>query len=647
MKLYIKMIFIFLSFTMIGSCKKYLDVTPDNVATLNSSFSNANETQAYLFGCYHYLQAMGDVLGNPGFTTSGEVIYPINLPSGTALQGSAQGFTLMQGTQNEQNPIYNYWDGYNYGQRLWEGIRKCNTFLDNVDQPLDLTKDDKKRWVAEAKFLKAYYHYWLIRMYGAIPIADKALPINSTSEEVRQKQQPVDSCFQYVVNLLDEAIPDLPPSIQNGISEAGRITQVTALAVKAEVLATEASPLYNGNPDYASFKNIDGTPLFSQTKDNTKWKAAADACDSAIIAAQRYGAQLYTFVPKSGITHMSDQTKEILTLQGAFNDSWNTEQIWTINNTFGYQIYACPRVNDNAITVYNFFSSFGVPMAETELFYSNHGVPINEDRTFDYAGRHKVVQGDDANMYYVKKGYNTNKGNLNREPRYYADISFDGGVWFGFGNTDDNNPNYINAVNGPAAPLDPLSYNPTGYWPKKLTPYQTTATGGANSTFQSQNYYWPFMRLTGLWLLYAECLNEVNGPGPDVYKWIDKVRERAGLPGVVEAWSKYSNNPNKPLTKDGLRQIIHQERRIELAFEGQAGWDLRRWKELQTVLTSPFQGWNTRSQQRTTASYYNIQNYYQPQFGIADYFFPIQKYDLLTNPNLVQTPYWQGYSQNN
>jgi hypothetical protein len=62
--------------------------------------------------------------------------------------------------------------------------------------------------------------------------------------------------------------------------------------------------------------------------------------------------------------------------------------------------------------------------------------------------------------------------------------------------------------------------------------------------------------------------------------YIDKVRTRAGLKGVVESWTDYSKNPGKIGSKEGLRQIIHQERRLELCFEGQSGWDLRRWKEL-------------------------------------------------------------------
>ena len=633
-------ILIFGVFFAAPSCRKYLDVTPDDVATLNSSFSNGNETLSYLVGnCYSSLQYLADVCRNPGFSASGEVIIPTDLPSNASLPSYGQdaGFNLMRGFQNAQNPLMNYWDGYNQGLNLWQAIRFCNTFLDNVNTPLDVTVDERKRWIAEAKFLKAYYHYWLIRMYGPIPIADVALSVNASSDQVRQKQQSVDSCFNYVVGLLDQAIVDLPPTIQNIITEDGRISGVIAKAVKAEVLATQASPLFNGNPDYAGVKGINGELLFSATSDPAKWQKAATAAKDAIDAATASGAALYSFVAQSGITHMSDSTKQLLTIQGAITDSWNTEQIWTLNPGFGYQIQACPRVTSDATTVYDFYSNFSVPIGETEIFYTNNGVPINEDKTYDYGNRYVVTQGDDANQFYVKKGYATNKANLNREQRYYADVAFDGSIWFGFGNTDDRNPNYINAVNGAASPADPISYNSTGYWPKKLVPYQTSS---ANSTFNQKGYSWPFMRLTGLWLLYAECQNEVNGPTADVYSYIDQVRARAGLQGVVAAWGNYSRNASKPATKDGLRQIIHQERRIELAFEGQAGWDLRRWKELQSVLLNPFLGWNVKNLAKATSAYYNLQVVYQPLFGLKDYLFPIQQYDMLTNPNLVQTPYW-------
>jgi hypothetical protein len=146
------------------------------------------------------------------------------------------------------------------------------------------------------------------------------------------------------------------------------------------------------------------------------------------------------------------------------------------------------------------------------------------------------------------------------------------------------------------------------------------------------------MRLAGLYLLYAEALNEVNGPSPDVYTYINKIRTRAGLQNVQTTWSTYSTNPGKVNTKDGLRQIIHQERRIELCFEAQSGWDLRRWKELQSVLSHPMQGWNIY--ETDAINYYRPRTLITPVFGLRDYLWPIKNDALIVNPNLVQNPYW-------
>jgi len=619
-----------------ASCKKYLDVVPDDIATLSSAFSNANETQAYLFGCYATLQNMADIRGNAGFVTSGEIIYPYPMQDETLLGGSGgnSGFHILNGFQTSANPVLNYWDGYNNGQNLWQAIRRCNTFLDNINTPLDLPAYNKTRWIAEAKFLKAYFHYYLIRMYGPIPIVDKSLPVDATTEQVRVKQQSLDSCFNYVVGLLDSAITGLPATIQNSAAEAGRITSTIAKAVKAEVLATQASPLFNGNPDYVAMKGKDGSSLFPAADPN-KWKKALDATKAALDAATAGGASLYQLKVTGNIVHMSDSTKQLLTLQGAFVDSWNPEQVWTLNPQFGWQYMAAVRVTaDAASNAFAIYSNFSVPIGESELFYTNHGVPITEDKTWNYNDRYSLQDGDSAHFYYIKYKYPCARGNFNREQRYYSSVAFDGSTWFGSAGTDDNNPNFVNAVNGYASPADRLRFNATGYWAKKLVPYQTTF--GQNSV--AQNYSWPFMRLSGLWLLYAECLNEVNGPTTEAYSWIDKVRARAGLPGVVASWSNYSTNANKYATKEGLRQIIHQERRIELAFEGQAGWDLRRWKELQNVLAGPIQGWNVFD--KTINGYYHLINLFQPVFALRNYFWPIQDYDILVNPNLVQTLYW-------
>lgn len=634
MKTIIKLSIVILAGITIGSCKKYLNVTPDNIATIDYAFRNRNEAENYLFTCYSTLQksGMGNVTANPGFTTSGEIIFPYPTPE---LLINPSGFNIPRGTQNVISPALNYWDGENQGTPLFVAIRRCNIFLENIDKPVDLSASEKKRWIAEAKFLKAYYLFWLVRMYGPIPIIRQNLPISSSSEEVRVKREPVDSAFNYIAGLLDEAANDLPDQIENEAAEEGRITRSIALAVKAEVLTTEASPLYNGNSDYASLRNKDGRALFSATADPQKWKRAADACKAAIDACQSAGIKFYTFIPPANITHLSDSIRLTLTLRNTVTSKWNNEIIWGNNSVFPYQYMCVARLNSAAFQNDGIRSQFSVPIGEAELFYTNNGVPIQEDKTWDFADRYSLQKSDSTDKYYIENGYETAKLNFDREARFYADLGFDGGIWFGNGTLNDDNALYVQAkATQPAGLRDASRNNITGYFPKKLVHYQSVFLTN-NTPF---DYYWPMMRLSGLYLLYAEALNEFSGPSSTVYQYIDTVRARAGLKGVVESWKDYSKFPNKPLAKEGLREIIHQERRIELCFEGQAGWDLRRWKELQGVLNGPVQGWDIY--QSDARSYYRPKTIFIPVFGTRDYLWPIKDNDLTIDPNLVQNPGW-------
>ncbi|WP_419788648.1 RagB/SusD family nutrient uptake outer membrane protein [Mucilaginibacter sp. SP1R1] len=619
------------------SCKKYLDVTPDNVGTIDYAFRNRNEAENYLFTCYATLQQFVYTQNNVGFTTSGEVVVPNNVTDYRGLDPT--GFNLIRGQQNTSNVGLNFWDGTNGGQATFKALRRCNTMLENIDKPVDLAPDEKKRWIAEVKFLKAYYHYYLFRLYGPIPITDINLPINSSEEDVKVKRMPVDSVVNYMVRLLDQAAPDLPLVIQNQAKELGRITKPIALAVKAEILATAASPLFNGNPDYVSLKNKDGQALFNSTYDATKWDKAAAAALDAINICEANGAQLHTFVPPANITSLNDSLKLELTLQTAVTERWdiNTELVWALNPTFGQQGFCTPRfTNASVINAFSNPGTFAIPIAEQELFYTDKGVPINEDKTWDYTNRYTIKTGDNANRYYIKQSYETVKAHFNREPRFYADVAFDGGIWFGNGIYNQESSFYVQG-RGPssfAGPHDNVNINITGYWPKKLVNYLSVYDDG----FQPVDFRLPVIRLTGLYLLYAEALNEQGKSFAQVVPYIDKVRLRAGIPGVVEAWSTYSNNPTKYTTKEGLRQIIHQERRIELAFEAQAGWDLRRWKETQNVLSQPVQGWTVSEEQ--SANYYRPRTVITPVFNVRNYLWPISDDALLHNSNLVQNTGW-------
>jgi len=616
------------------SCKKYLDVVPDDTGTLDYAFRNRNEAENYLFTCYATLQQFADPTTNVGFTTSSEIIYPNNLTAHPLVE---TGFNLIRGTQNSANVGLNYWDGENDGKAIYRSIRRCNIMLENIDKPVDLSAAERQRWIAEVKFLKAYYHYYLVRLYGPIPIIKTNLDITASTEQVRVARAPVDSVFNYIVQLLDEAAPNLPPVISNQAKELGRITSVIALSVKAEVLATQASPLFNGNPDYTGLKNKDGQLLFSTTYDASKWKKAADACKAAIDACTAAGLKLYKFA--SPAISAPDSLTKVLTIQNAVTEKWdqNPELIWALNPTFPDQGYATPRMTQkSAVNIFSNPSTFAVPITTAELFYTANGVPMSEDNTFDYAGRHNLQVGDNASRFYVQNGYTTIKEHFGREARFYANIAFDGGVWFGNGKTNPSDLYHVEARGNSslAGPKDLNTLNITGYWPKKLANYLSVYDDG----FQPIEFHLPLMRLAGLYLLYAEALNEANGPTPEAFNYIDMVRARAGLSGTKQSWSTYSNNPTKFSTKDGLRAIIHQERRIELCFEAQSGWDLRRWKELQGVLSSPMQGWSIY--ETDPATYYQPRTVLIPVFGLQNYLWPIKSDDLLVDPNLVQNPYW-------
>ncbi len=225
---------------MLSACKKYLDVVPDSIATIESAFTLRTSAERYLFSCFSYLPGNASFNDNPAFNSGDEVWYmdPIRDVDATY-------HNIARGLQNADNPLGNFWAGSTRGSALFQAIRKCNTFLENVDKVPDLNEYERERWKAEVIFLKAYYHFYLFRMYGPIPLTKENLPISASPEEVKVYREPVDSCINYIVSLLDQAASsDLMPDRISGTenAELGRITKCIVKAVKAKVLVTAASP---------------------------------------------------------------------------------------------------------------------------------------------------------------------------------------------------------------------------------------------------------------------------------------------------------------------------------------------------------------------------------------------------------------------
>lgn len=624
------------------SCNDYLDVVPDNVATLDLTFANRITTENYLFTCYSYLPNPSNYSSEPSFLGGNESwIYPDDA-YWFNIYGFAYPLHMAKYGQNSNNPYINFWSGGNGGTNLWIAIRDCNIFLENVHKPRDVDEPLRKRWIAEVKFLKAYYHFYLLRMYGAIPIVRENIRISTEPDKVKVFREPVDDVVEYIVELLDEAIVDLPTNIQNETEELGRITAPIALALKAKTLLLAASDIFNGNSYYANIKDSKGINLFSTSFDVNKWEVAAEAVKEALSTAELAGFELYEYDEYMNFT---DSTKTVLGLRFAMTKEWNNEIIWgSSSSTNSLQRVAAFRTTAGEAVNMNLVSMLSPTFATVERFYTNHGLPIDQDKTWNYTDRYDTYQVEEDERYYMQQGYVTTKLNHAREPRFYASLLFDGALYYGKGETNVREQDFFKVTmkkGNPAGMQATDRYSITGYLPKKVLNVETSwnSSGG----FTLKNYSFPYIRLADLYLMYAEALNEValhnnTGVPSDVYTYIDKVRKRAGLEGVMDSWQNYSIDPNKPNSPEGMRDIIRRERLNELVFEGHHYWDLIRWKEAEKEFNRPIYGWNVVAE--NTGDYYEVIEVFRPKFSIKNYLAPIRLNDLDRNSNLVQNYGW-------
>ena len=534
---------------LVSSCEDYLELIPDNVATIDSAFSLRSTAERYLFTCYSWLPPHGSITGNPAFM-AGDELWP------TLNNGPTNGTSIALGQQTELSPLFNSWDGFGF-----KAIRDCNIFLDNIDKVPDMKQDEKERWIAEVKVLKAYYHFWLMRMYGPIPIIMENQPISVDTEEAMVSRRPINEVVAYTVELIDESSAQLPLFIENPIDEMGRMTQPIALTIKANILTYAASPLFNGNTDYANLRNNDGTQLIDQTYSSEKWEQAAQASREAIESSHAAGHQLYKYTQSTavGSKAVSDITLIKMSIRNSVTERIeNTEIIWGNSNSEIDQTQLTPRGWDPKNIPALLTGRYSPPIKLMDLFYSDNGVPIDEDKSYPFQKRYEIERAGEDQRYNVELDYPTVKLHLDRELRFYASVGFDGGHWYGQGKYDDKDMWTIKSKNGQHTAVNNANFHSeTSYWVKKLIHYKNVVYA---TNYSKERYAWPVFRLADLYLMYAEALNEANGPSGEAYQFINLVRERAGLKTVEEAWSTYSNNPNKYTTKEGLREIIQQER---------------------------------------------------------------------------------------
>ncbi len=483
----------------------------------------------------------------------------------------------------------------------YAAIRAAHLFLENIDKvPFDdeygYGAEERDVKVGEAKFLLAYWNYDLLRNYGGFTIVDRVL--TTTSPEVQGKRNTYDECVSYIVNLCDEAAALLPLTVD--LSQTGRATRGAAMAVKANTLLFAASPLFNdpAKPDDSPFRG---------SYDLKKWALAAQAAADIIKLNQ------YSLVDNIGkIFAVYTNSEVIFQRQDAPTYIWDRVTLppymgWTSTNGGRNQM------------------------------------------TFSLMKYYKIVK--DGKAYDLDDpdgGFDLQNPYVNMDPRFYRDVAYNGAnlrqnrtveLW----QLGDNTSSGDAARN--VAQANTYLYN------IKMCNLNINPLKKASGGDSYRNYI--MFRYAETLLNYAEAMNEAYGPDVDnlgvgltAIEAVNLIRNRTRCENYPEYLGNTYSMPLMPqgMQKDEARKEIRQERMVELGFEDNTFYDIRRWKvpvESQRTAEILVPTLSRDTPGGATKLTYSIVNEPRP-FETSWYILPIPEGEIIKNPKLLQNPGWAG-----
>lgn len=634
------------------SCSDFLDIVPDNTVTLDHVFSTKEQAWNALSKIYSSLPPVNDHLRSEYGLGDEYRVYLNNLYEQRSVAD-----IINAGNQSVNDPLLGLWSGTRGANNLYRALYDTNLFIENIDNVKNMMDIEKADWKAQAKFLHAYYTFLLVQHYGPIVIVDKMISADATDEEMYPRRRKVEECFQYIIGLIDEAIPDLRERANSDVY--GQVDKVVAKSIKARILLFRASPFFNGNTDYNNFLDIDGEPFFSQEYDKQKWKDALDATNEAIKICVENKVDLYTFdgnvYSYDRIDYQSNKNmmQTYYDLRMLIVDPWNSESIWgysSLSEAGGEQWQAMmniplPENYDSfggSYDTYLSFNSTGATLAVAERYYTNNGLPMNEDLSYNYLSRYDItttpIETDaefDKLRGVLQPGYEVVELYKNREMRFYANLGITGGYFRSHSNRIATSM-FAEQPGGKYTKFG-QQFNPTGISIQKFV-HPDTKAGHYERLVK---FPYPLMRMADLYLMKAEALTQyLDKPTQDVYDAINNVRRRAGIPDVEEVWSnpQLAKTVNKHKTKEGMLEIILRERDNEFAFEGLRFWDVHRYKKALTEFSKPNVGWDNLGSD--AESFFVRTVYQQNKFFMKNYLWPIDQKELTINKNLIQNPGW-------
>lgn len=369
-----------------------------------------------------------------------------------------------------------------------------------------------------------------------------------------------------------------------------------------------ASPLYNGNTDYAALKNKDGKQLISQTYDEKKWQRAAAAYKAFI---DEFVPGVYTLYRKNDA---SGNYSPFISLRDVMLDPWNQEVIFGRPDDENARNYEVTPYHNGYASEVRGSGGLGATQRQVDAFFMANGRSITDPASGYVASGTSPFQAPDDNQ-------NRDIFNqwVNREPRFYVNITYDNRKWLNTNSGEVITRLYFKGNSGKGTSND---YCPTGYVVRK----GAKLTDWRNGQGVQVQY-----RLANLYLDYIEALNEYDPANSDILKYLNMIRDRAGIPGYGPG------GLDIPAGKDAMRAAIWRERQVELCFENVRYFDTRRWKIAEQTDNGPAMGLNIDG---TLPDFYNQKPFETRVFNKRHYFFPIPEQDINNNPQLVQNTGW-------
>ncbi|RXK62247.1 RagB/SusD family nutrient uptake outer membrane protein [Lacibacter luteus] len=588
-----KIIFLLALLTGLQACKKQNSFLDGQAIALdeNMVFTDSIRTMAFLTGIYSdiafsFNKGRWDSHGNTEqatddaeYTLSGVAQIAVILYNGS----------ISPTTYDTRGIVGDFWN------TPYTNIRRVNLLLSKLSStPLSASLQERVK--GEALFLRAWYYTQLLIAYGGVPVVgDK---VYGKDDIINLPRETFANTVKSITDDLDKAAALLPAIYPNDI-DYGRVTKGACQALKSRALLYAASPLFNGG---CIIPGHQAEALVSYPAANTSyWQAAADAANAVI------GSGTYSLM-------VDNTTKPGYGFYNMFLQRVNPEYI------FGYyrapnrdfEGYYNPRTRGGS-------SNRSLPTQDlVDCFPMKNGLqPFNADGTINAAS-----------------GYSATNPYVNRDPRFNNSIIYNGSSYFNA--TGGLSPVYT-FVNGtgtipaPVATQDAFDVGTTtGYFSRKMCDSMISANSSANT-----NRAWPLIRYAEILLNYAEAINEA-GQTALAYPKLIELRQRAGIdPGANNMYGLKEN-----MTKEEMRAVVRNERRIELAFEDHRWHDIRRWKIAMVTNNQYNKVMKITKNSNATYTYERRESIRRHNFRPEMYLMPIPSAEINKMPAMLQNPGW-------